>query len=58
MKIAESIRELIAKAPLAHLTTLNSTGVVSVNWWKSSWHQPSTSEQLPESLLTPPPFVN
>jgi hypothetical protein len=20
--------------------------VVSVNWWKSSWHQPSTSEQL------------
>jgi hypothetical protein len=28
--------------------------VVSVNWWKSSWHQPSTSEQLTESLLTPP----
>jgi hypothetical protein len=20
--------------------------VVSVNWWKSSWRQPSTSEQL------------
>jgi hydrogenase small subunit len=33
-------------------------GVVSANWWKSSWHQPSTSEQLTESLLTPPPFVN
>ena len=26
MNIPESIRELIAKAPLAHLTTLNSTG--------------------------------
>jgi PPOX class probable F420-dependent enzyme len=34
MKIADSIRELIAKAPLAHLTTLNSTGgpQVSVVW--------------------------
>ena|ERR1700677_369630 len=21
-------------------------GVVSVNWWKSSWHQPSMSERL------------
>ena len=34
LKIAESIRELIAKAPLAHLTTLNSTGgpQVTVVW--------------------------
>ena len=32
--------------------------VVSVNWWKSSWHQPSTSEQLTIQLLTPPPFVD
>jgi predicted pyridoxine 5'-phosphate oxidase superfamily flavin-nucleotide-binding protein len=34
MKIAESIRELIAKGPLAHLTTLNSTGgpQVTVIW--------------------------
>jgi PPOX class probable F420-dependent enzyme len=34
MRIAESIRELIAKAPLAHLTTLNSTGgpQVTVVW--------------------------
>src|SRR6202022_4718802 len=32
--------------------------VVSVNWWKSNWHQPSTSEQLTMQLLTPPPFVN
>jgi PPOX class probable F420-dependent enzyme len=34
MKIAESIHELIAKAPLAHLTTLNSTGgpQVTVVW--------------------------
>jgi PPOX class probable F420-dependent enzyme len=34
MKIPESIRELIAKAPLAHLTTLNSTGgpQVTVVW--------------------------
>jgi PPOX class probable F420-dependent enzyme len=34
MKIPESIRELIAKAPLAHLTTLNFTGgpQVTVVW--------------------------
>ena len=34
MKISESIRELISKAPLAHLTTLNSTGgpQVTVVW--------------------------
>jgi PPOX class probable F420-dependent enzyme len=34
MKIPESIQELIAKAPLAHLTTLNSTGgpQVTVVW--------------------------
>jgi len=34
MKIPESIRKLIAKAPLAHLTTLNSTGgpQVTVVW--------------------------
>ena len=34
MKIPEPIRELIAKAPLAHLTTLNSTGgpQVTVVW--------------------------
>ncbi len=34
MNIPESIRELIAKAPLAHLTTLNSTGgpQVTVVW--------------------------
>ena len=34
MKIAESIRQLIATAPLAHLTTLNSTGgpQVTVVW--------------------------
>jgi PPOX class probable F420-dependent enzyme len=34
MKIADSIRELIAKAPLAHLTTLNSSGgpQVTVVW--------------------------
>jgi hypothetical protein len=32
--------------------------VVSVNWWKSNWHKPSTSEQLTMQLLTPPPFVN
>lgn len=34
MKISESIRELIAKAPLAHLTTLNSKGgpQVTVVW--------------------------
>jgi PPOX class probable F420-dependent enzyme len=34
MKIPESIRELIAKAPFAHLTTLNSTGgpQVTVVW--------------------------
>jgi PPOX class probable F420-dependent enzyme len=34
MKVPESIRELIAKAPLAHLTTLNSTGgpQVTVVW--------------------------
>jgi hypothetical protein len=32
--------------------------VVSVNWWKSNWHQPSTSEQLTMQLLMPPPFVN
>jgi Pyridoxamine 5'-phosphate oxidase len=34
MKIPESIRELIAKAPLAHMTTLNSTGgpQVTVVW--------------------------
>src|SRR5260370_13980672 len=34
MKIPESIRELIAKGPLAHLTTLNSTGgpQVTVVW--------------------------
>ena len=24
----------------------DATAVVSVNWWKSNWHQPSTSEQL------------
>src|ERR1700686_870594 len=34
MKLPESIRELIAKAPFAHLTTLNSTGgpQVTVVW--------------------------
>ena len=34
MNIPQSIRELIAKAPFAHLTTLNSTGVrqVTVVW--------------------------
>ena len=34
MKIQEPIRELIAKAPFAHLTTLNSTGgpQVTVVW--------------------------
>jgi PPOX class probable F420-dependent enzyme len=34
MKIAESIRQLIATGPLAHLTTLNSTGgpQVTVVW--------------------------
>jgi PPOX class probable F420-dependent enzyme len=34
MKIPESIRELVAKAPLAHLTTLNSKGgpQVTVVW--------------------------
>ena len=34
MKIPESIRELIAKAPFAHMTTLNSTGgpQVTVVW--------------------------
>ena len=34
MKIAESIRQLIGTAPLAHLTTLNSTGgpQVTVVW--------------------------
>ena len=34
MKIPASVRELIAKAPLAHLTTLNSTGgpQVTVVW--------------------------
>src|SRR5260221_10545724 len=34
MKIPESIRELITKAPFAHLTTLNSTGgpQVTVVW--------------------------
>src|ERR1700731_1798387 len=34
MKIPESIRKLIAKAPFAHLTTLNSTGgpQVTVVW--------------------------
>jgi predicted pyridoxine 5'-phosphate oxidase superfamily flavin-nucleotide-binding protein len=34
MKMPESIRELIAKAPFAHLTTLNSTGgpQVTVVW--------------------------
>jgi predicted pyridoxine 5'-phosphate oxidase superfamily flavin-nucleotide-binding protein len=34
MKIPESIRDLIAKAPFAHLTTLNSTGgpQVTVVW--------------------------
>jgi hypothetical protein len=34
MKIPESIRELIAKAPFGHLTTLNSTGgpQVTVVW--------------------------
>jgi PPOX class probable F420-dependent enzyme len=34
MKIAETIRGLIAKGPLAHLTTLNSTGSpqVTVVW--------------------------
>jgi PPOX class probable F420-dependent enzyme len=34
MNIPESVRELIAKAPLAHLTTLNSTGSpqVTVVW--------------------------
>src|SRR3984893_44316 len=35
-----------------------SAAVVSVNWWKSNWHQPSTSEQLTMQLLTPPPCVN
>src|ERR1700731_4454862 len=34
MKIPESLRELIAKSPFAHLTTLNSTGgpQVTVVW--------------------------
>jgi PPOX class probable F420-dependent enzyme len=34
MKIQESIRELVAKAPLAHLTTINSKGgpQVTVVW--------------------------
>ena len=34
MKIPESIRELIVNAPLAHITTLNSTGgpQVTVVW--------------------------
>ena len=34
MKIPQSVRELIAKAPLAHLTTLNSDGSpqVTVVW--------------------------
>jgi PPOX class probable F420-dependent enzyme len=34
MKIPESVRELVAKAPLAHLTTLNSKGgpQVTVVW--------------------------
>jgi len=34
MKIPQSVRELIAKAPLAHLTTLNSNGSpqVTVVW--------------------------
>ena len=34
MEIPQSIRELIAKAPLAHLTTLNSDGSpqVTVIW--------------------------
>lgn len=34
MKIAQSIRELLEKAPLAHLTTLNSVGApqVTVVW--------------------------
>jgi HEPN domain-containing protein len=45
-------------ALLFKLYKLRYPEVVSVNWWKSSWHQPSTSEQLTESLLTPPPFVN
>jgi hypothetical protein len=35
-----------------------STEVVSVNWWKSSWHRQSTSEQLSMQLLTPPSFVD
>jgi hypothetical protein len=30
----------------ADATSTAVYGVVSVNWWKSSWHQPSTSEQL------------
>jgi hypothetical protein len=34
MKIPESVSELIARAPLAHLTTLNSSGSrqVTVVW--------------------------
>ncbi len=51
-----------APLPLDHkrqreVASFDSPQVVSVNWWKSSWHQPSTSEQLTESLFTPPPFV-
>ena len=36
-KLRSVIYRLIAELKLS---------VVSVNWWKSSWHQPSTSEQL------------
>ena len=34
MKIPQSVRELLPKAPLAHLTTLNSDGgpLVTVVW--------------------------
>ena len=32
--------------------------VVSVNWWKSSWHQLSASEQLTILLPTLPPFAD
>ena len=44
--------------PVLCLSSCSAKTMVSVNWWKSNRHQPSTSEQLTMQLLTPPPFVN
>jgi hypothetical protein len=46
--VAESLVKTLAAAGVKRIYGIvgDSLKVVSVNWWKSSWHQPSTSEQL------------